>query len=361
VMLNVARYWQVMGFCSIVLLISSCGNGQRTVKFYNWSYFIPDHVLYDFERETGINIEMDTYESNDQMYSTLRSGVKTYDVTVPSGDFVAIMKREGMLQPLQKADIPNFGNLSQDILAYVDFDPGNVYSIPYAVSVTGLNVNTKYVTEYEESWSLLGREDLWGRTSSKTDTRELLGNALKYLGYSANSTDPLEINEARDFVLTWKEHIEFDDEGYDVSFVAEENWVVHGFPEAVLTALDGDTEHYVFVMPKEGGLIYLDNMVVLANAQNTAEAHEWMNYILRLDVHAAIMDEFWYPTLMPDAQSLRKVVAPYTVADLFENNYEFRADVGSAAGELYMRAWADIMDLFRWSALIEMHANEVRA
>jgi spermidine/putrescine transport system substrate-binding protein len=356
--LSVVRQWRIgFFFVILVLLSSSCRGRHREVAFYNWSYFIPDQVLLQFERETGINVDMDTYESNEQMYAMLRSGRKLYDVAVPSGDFVSIMIREGMLRPLQKLDIPNFRNFTSEILAHADFDPGNIYSAPYAVSITGLNINTDYVTDYEHSWSLLGREDLLGRTSMKTDTRELIGNALKYLGYSANTTDPFEISEARNFVYTLLDRVKLDDQYYDTNFINGESWVVHGFPEAVLTVLEGDTAHYDFVMPKEGGLIYLDSMVILEKARHPKEAHELINYILSLEVHATIMDEFWYPTLMPDAQYFRKVAAPYTIEDLFENNYEFRKDVGSVAGNLYSKAWADIMGIFRWDGLIDIHAG----
>lgn len=102
-------------------------------------------MLTDFRRETGIRVHLDTYDSNDTMYAKLLTQSANYDVVVPSGDYVSMMIAQGMLQPLDKSLLPNFANFNADILSYIDFDPGNVYSVPYALGATGINVNTNMV------------------------------------------------------------------------------------------------------------------------------------------------------------------------------------------------------------------------
>jgi spermidine/putrescine transport system substrate-binding protein len=349
-----AKRWGLMGLVVSTLLValSSCAGDREVINLFNWTYFIPDQVLTNFERESGIHVRLDTYDSNDSMYAKLRSGNANYDIAVPSGDFVSMMIAERMIQPLDRQLLSNFDNLDPEILTYTNFDPGNVYSVPYALGATGINVNAQHVPDgsYSASWSIFERTDLARRMTLLNDTRDLLGVALKYLGYSANSTNALEIEQARDHIIEkWKPNVlKFDDEMFGKDFASGNTWVAHGFPEVVLKELESerDFENYRFVLPAQGGLIYLDNMVILADAPQPELAHQLINYILRLDVHAFIMDEFWYPTLMPAAQNLRTVQPPYTIEELFANNYELRANIGDAVS-LYTNAWNTIMQVSR--------------
>lgn len=330
----------------MMIVLTSCGAGGPTVHFYNWTYFTPDQVLIDFRRETGIRVILDTYDSNDTMYARLRAGGSLYDVVVPSGDFVSMMINQGMLQPLNHELLPNMANFDPRYLEFSTFDPGNVYSVPYAIGTTGININTARVPEFESSWNIFERSDLHRRMTLMNDSRDVLGGALRYLGFSANSTSLEEINAARDHIIErWRPNLlRFDAEMFGKDFASGNTWVAHGFPEVVLKELEGDAAiaNYHFALPREGGLIYLDNMVVLANAPNPLYAHELINFILRADVHATIMDEFWYPTLMPAAAPLRRVQPPYTIEQLLENNFEFRANVGDAV-VYYTQAWNRIM------------------
>lgn len=332
----------------ILVVLSSCGGGEerRSVNLFNWTYFTPDHVLANFRKETGIKVILDTYDGNDSMYAKLRSGNANYDVVVPSGDFVSMMIEQKMLQPLEKEKLPNFSNFDSKVLSYIHFDPGNVYSVPYALGATGINVNTEKVSFVPHSWKIFERSDLARRMTLMNDTRDVIGGALKYLGYSANSTNVEEINQAKDLIIErWKPNIlKFDAEMFGKDFASGNTWIAQGFPEVVLKELEGtrSLDNFNFILPEEGGLIYLDNMVILADAPNPNFAHELINYILRLDVHALIMDEFWYPSLMPQAESYRSVRAPYTIDQLFANNYELRANVGDAV-TYYTQAWNAIM------------------
>ncbi|NIZ40128.1 extracellular solute-binding protein [Entomospira entomophila] len=338
----------LIGLIATLGALSSCGAGKdrQVVNLFNWTYFIPDQVLYDFRNETGIHVQLDTYDGNDTMYAKLLSGNANYDVVVPSGDFVSLMIEQNMLQPLHKELLPNFRHFDPMILTYITFDPGNVYSVPYALGATGININTGKVSEFEASWRIFEREDLARRMTLMNDTRDVIGGALKYLGYSANSTNPDEINQARDHIIRyWKPNIlKFDAEMFGKDFATGNTWIAQGFPEVVMKELEGSEafKNHHFALPKEGGLIYLDNMAILADAPHPDLAHQLINYILRLDVHAFIMDEFWYPTLMPEAEALRRVAVPYSIEGLFANNYEFRENVGDAV-TYYTQAWNVIM------------------
>jgi spermidine/putrescine transport system substrate-binding protein len=354
------KFKQIKTSCTVlfILILASCGRRDQAVKLYNWSEFMPSAVLIAFEQEHGIQVEETFYETNEEMYSMLRSGAQRPDIAVPTGDFASIMLRNGMLQVIDKTEIPNFKNFLPDVLTHADFDPYHSYSIPYAVSTTGININTMYVQDYENSWAMFQRPELYGRMSVKTDPRELIGNALKFLGYSANTQDTREIIEARDFIIDeWRGRVVFDTLEYASNFALGEIWVEHGHPESIAYDLDGDLTYHSFVIPKEGGLVYMDSFVLMADAKNVANAHKLINHILRLDMHVLIMDEFWYPVLMEGAREQRTTQNFYDIDDLMKNNYEFRADVGSAITH-YNRAWADIMEVFRWDPLIAMHNRD---
>lgn len=327
-----------------LILLASCQQKEK-LYLYNWTYFIPDETIFRFEKEFNVRVILDTYDGNDTMYAKLKAGNAAFDIAVPSGDYVSIMAKQGMLAELDKSLLPNFAEINPEILSYIDFDPGNRYSVPYALGATGININTNYVPEYEESWSIFSREDLKNRMTLMNDTRDVLGGALRYLGYSANSVNRNEIQAAKEQVLRWKPNLlKFDAESFGKDFAAKNTWIAQGFPEVVLKELESEADRaaYRFAAPKEGGLLYLDNMVILNNAPHKELAHTFINYILRPETHAFIMDEFYYPTILPAADPLRQVQAPYSIADLFAKNYEFRKDIGEA-NSLYVEAWNEIL------------------
>jgi spermidine/putrescine transport system substrate-binding protein len=117
------------------------------------------------------------------MFAKLKAGGANYDLCFPSGDYVSIMIKEGMLAKIDKSALKNYGNIAPDVLAKSDFDPGNEYSIPYYMGAAGVAVNKTKVPEYERSWSIFARKDLAGKMIMLDDMREVLGDALKYLGY----------------------------------------------------------------------------------------------------------------------------------------------------------------------------------
>jgi len=326
-----------------VFFLAGCGGSAvKKLNVYNWTYYIPDEVLDGFKTEFGVELVYDTYDSNEVMYAKLKAGASGYDIVFPSQDFIPLMIAEGLVQPLNKSLIPSFSGIDPAVLAKNSFDPGNVYSAPYSFGVTAIVYWKDKVPNVNNSWSILSRPELKGRVALMDDMREVLGGALKFLGYSVNTTSPQEIELAKDLVNNqWKPNVvKFDTDILGKGFASQEFWVAFGYPENVIGELDeADKDKVAFFIPKEGGAMYLDSMMILKDAKNVETAHQFINYILRPEVYAKIMDAYGYTGVVPAHREFRAEDPWYTTADL--PNHEYRLDVGDKI-ELYNKAWDQI-------------------
>jgi spermidine/putrescine transport system substrate-binding protein len=185
-----------------MILLAGCGSGSdNTLNVYNWTYYIADDVIQDFEKEFGAKVQYDTYSSNEELYAKLKSGATGYDIVFPSGDYVSIMIQEQMVEKLDKSKIPNFQYIDPMVISKIKFDAGNLYSVPYFMGAAGISVNKTQVKNYDHSWKIFDQAALKGRMTMLDDMREVLGGALKSLGYSVNSTNPAELEAAKQVVL----------------------------------------------------------------------------------------------------------------------------------------------------------------
>ncbi len=308
------------GMLLLVILLAGCGNreaGKGTgaaasgksggkLFIYNWTYYIPEDVIRDFEKEYGATVVYDVFASNEEMYAKLKAGGSGYDVVFPSGDYVSIMIAEGMAVELDLSRIPNFQHIDEGVREKITFDPGNRYSVPYMMGAAGIAVNTRLVPEYEKSWNIFARKDLADRMTMLDDMREVLGAALMYLGYSVNSVDPAELEQAKKVVLTWRDQIlKFDAESFAKGFASEEFFVVQGYAENVFLEYDeakrGEVDYFI---PREGGPMYMDSMMILKGARNEKLAYSFIDFIHRPEIYARIADYLMLPSINRAARSL---------------------------------------------------------
>lgn len=331
-------------FLSILVVSCQTGGPKKRVNLYIWTYYIPDHILTLFTEETGIQVVYDTYDSNETMYAKMATGNAGFDVTVPSGDFVSIMIEQDMLAPIQHDQIPNFLKIDPKILDLNYFDRGNRYSIPYFVGASGLNINTKEVPDYVSTWGIFNDAALKNRMTMLNDMREAMGAALKFLGYSVNSRKEKELLQAQQVLMDWKKNLlKFDAETFGKDFASENIYVAQGYPEVVVKELDPkEREHYRFVLPKEGGPMYIDSFVILKDSKNIPEAQTLINFILRPDIYAQIADEFYYPSLIPEATALQKEKPFYQVDELIAKGFEFKNDLGKDISR-YNQLWEEVL------------------
>ena len=330
-------------FLLLALIAIGCQkkSAQEKLFIYNWTYYIPEDVLRDFEKEFKVGIVYDMYASNEEMFTKLKAGGTGYDIVFPSGDYVSIMAHEGMLEPIDKAKVPNFANLDPTILAKIIFDKGNQYSVPYMLAASGIAVNKSKVKDYERSWRIFERADLKGRMTMLDDMREVMGAALKTLGYSLNTSNPEELAAAKKMVLSWKENLQkFDAESFSKAFAAGEFFVVHGYAENIFLEYDKARRAEVdFFIPKEGGPMYMDSMIILKDAKHKELAYTFMNYIHRPEVYARIVDFLMLPSVNVKARDLAKVKPNYAIDDLLR--CEFKEDLGPNL-EAFNKVWQEI-------------------
>jgi len=327
---------------TMALVLSACGGAAEKLYLFNWIYYIPDDVIEDFTKETGIKVIVDSYASNEEMYNKIVAGGSGYDLVVPSGDYVSIMIAEGLLEPIDKTKLANFGNLDPAAIARIGFDVGNTHSVPYMMGAAGVSVNTTKVSGYEHSWNIFDRSDLQGRMTMLDDMREVLGAALKSLGYSVNDPDPAHLEQARVVVERWKPNlVKFDAEAFAKSFASGEFWVVQGYAENVFLeypeAKRGDVD---FFFPKEGTPMYMDSLCILKGSKHAVQAYKFIDYILRPDVAARIADYLMIPSPNVPARALMKVTPNYQFDEL--TNCEFKEDLGQETLKLYNDVWRRI-------------------
>ena len=325
-----------------VLAVSLISCGKPKLHIYNWSYYTPESVIEQFEKEFNVRIVLDEYASNEEMYTKLKTGGGGYDIVFPTQDYVSIMIRQGMLEKLDKSLLPNLKNIDPIIFKKITYDPDMDYSVPYFWGAAGIIVNTDKVPNYEESWSIFGRSDLRGRMTMLDDIREVMGSALIYLGYSLNSKNPAEITAARDLVNNqWKPNIvKFDAETFGKGYANGEFWVVHCYAEMVFEEIMDNEQlmrDTVFFIPPQGGTAYIDSMCILKGSKNVELAHKFIDFIHRPEIYAEFCDEFGFPsTVNVPARRLKTGPSWFQAEQIIDA--ELKHDLGDAL-ELYNDAW----------------------
>ena len=325
------------------LLWIGTGYAEDNLVIYNWSEYLPQQVIDQFTEETGIDIQYATYDSNEAMYAKVKTVQgEGYDLLVPSTYYVDRMRREGLLQKLDKSRLSNFGNLNPRLLNQ-PYDPDNNYSIPYLWGTTGIAINTDRV----DPDKVVAWEDLWDSSYENkllllNDVREVFSMGLKTLGYSANSTNEEEIRAAYEKLAQLMPNVRvFNAESPKDLFLAEEvilgmNW--NG--EVYMANQENPSIRYIY--PKEGVTVWMDNFVLSKRAKNVDAAYQFIDFILRPDIAKIITEEIGYTSpnleavkLLPESLRNNRIVYP-TEEDL--KNAEFQTDVGQSL-PVYEKYW----------------------
>ena len=273
------------------------------LNMYNWSEYIDEELLEQFGQEYGVDWTLDTYDSNEAMQPIIAAGNSGYDLIVPSDYMVTILIASGNIMRLDLDAIPNRSNISADF-DNLSYDPHGAYSVPYQWGTTGLGVNTAVVgTDFDRSWGLIfdpAIADAYaGRISLLNDPRETMGAALKYLGYSLNTTDEGELDEAKELVRSTRDRLAaFNTDSADELLTGGETVIGHGYSGDMFTQfLETDNpDDYVYFVPREGGTRWIDNMAVVFDAQSPCTTHTFINFMLRADVGAALSNYNYYST-----------------------------------------------------------------
>lgn len=269
----------------LLVLCCGCGKGNKTLKLYNWGEYMGDNLISDFEKQYDCKVIVELFDSNETMYTKICAG-DTYDVLVPSDYMIERLKREDMLQKLDRSKITNFDNLA-DAVKGLPYDPENEYSIPYFWGNVGIvynhnNVPTELVEE--QGFEIFRNTDYKGRTYFYDSERDSFMVALKALGYSSNTQDENEINEAYEWLVkmaTTMEPTYVTDEVIDgMTEGYKDLAIVYSGDAASILAENSDMS---YSMPSTGTNLWSDAMVIPKNAENPELANEFINYVLSYD------------------------------------------------------------------------------
>ena len=316
---------------------------NKTLYLFNWTYYTPDSVIAQFEKEFGVDVKIDSYASNEEMFAKLLAGAYGYDIVFPSQDYTAIMIKLGMLEKIDLTKIPNNIYVNPEVLKKATYDPTMKYSVPYYMGAAGVAVNKTKVANYDKSWDIFARTDLKGRMCMMDDMREVIGDALAFLGKPVNSLDDADLYAAERLIADkWKPNlVKFDAEGFGKSFASGDFWVVQGYAEAVFAEVPENKWGNVdFFIPKEGGPLYIDSMCILKGARNYDLALEFINFILRPEIYAQFLDTFHFPSSVNlKAGEFQKTPTLYTSEAL--ENCQIKEDLAEGL-EKYNTLWQKI-------------------
>ena len=276
---------------------------ERMVNVYNWSDYIDPKVMEDFTRETGIKVRYDTFDSNEVLETKLLAGKSGYDVVVPTGYFLERQIKAGVFQKLDKSKLSNIGNVWPEIARRLAiYDPGNQYAVNYMWGTTGIGYNAGKAKEILagaalDSWDFAFKPEAIAKFKDcgvymLDSADDILSAALKYLNLDPNTKDAAEFERAADVVAKVRPHVrKFHSSEYLNALAGGEICLVVGWSGDIKQAQKRAAEakngvEVGYAIPKEGAQMFFDNLAIPRDARNVAEAHEFINYLLRPEVAA---------------------------------------------------------------------------
>lgn len=306
--------------------------GSNVLKLYLPGEYLGENVISDFEKQYGVRVIVENFDSNEMMYTKLMAGDR-YDVIIPSDYMIERLMNEDFLQPLDKSMIPNMENMSDAVLG-MSYDPDNTYSIPYFWGSVGLVYNHENVDPAvieSEGWEILRNTDYAGHIYIYDSERDSFMMAFKALGYSMNTEDPNEINDAYEWLLQMNNTM-------SPVYVTDEviDGMMNGYKDiAVVYSGDAavvldENEDMSFYMPSQGTNIWCDAMVIPQNAENPKLAHEFINYMLTYEAAFDNTETVGYTS--PNAEVFEEMTSS---EDLYADNAAYLPRSGYDKDEMF--------------------------
>jgi spermidine/putrescine transport system substrate-binding protein len=274
------------------------GGGSKTLTISNWDQYTPEDLIPSFEKETGIKVKLVKHATNEEVLGKLEAANGGgFDIVFVSGPFAESLRKRGWAAEIDHSKVPNLKNLYPEA-AELPYDPGNKHSVPYTWGTTGLCYRSDKVKGTPDSWRdlLEPAPELEGKTTMLSTDRWLLLPALKALGYSANTTDEAELEEARDLLLKTKDTLlAYDDTTFYSKLVSGEAHLVEAWDGWCNYGIAED-DRIKFVVPKEGSDLWADTMVVLESSENKDAAMKFIDHVLKPENGKAIVELLTYNT-----------------------------------------------------------------
>ena len=289
----------VLAFILALPVLSGCGGKEENVlRVYNWGDYIEEGMVKKFEKETGIKVLYDEFNTNEDMYPRIEADPSLYDVICPSDYMVEKMIEKDLLQELDYSKLTNKDNIgAQYYKALSDYvDPGNKYMIPYTWGTVGILYNTTLVDDPVTSWTILWDEKYAGSILMQDSVRDAFMVAEEIKGYSINTTDPKELEECMELLREQYPRVK----GYVVDEVRDK---MVACDTALSVCYSGEyleakrlNPDLAYVIPDEGSNMWYDGWVITKGAKNVDAAHKWIDFLLRADIAAENFDYLTYPT-----------------------------------------------------------------
>ncbi|WP_095186924.1 polyamine ABC transporter substrate-binding protein [Pseudomonas sp. Irchel 3E19] len=334
-----------------------------TVHIYNWSDYIGETTLADFQKDTGIKPVYDVFDSNETLEGKLLAGRTGYDVVVPSNHFLGKQIKAGAFQKLDKSQLPNYSNLDPALLKRLEQnDPGNLYAVPYLWGTNGIGYNVDKVkaglgVDKIDSWGVLFEPENIKKLQScgvafLDSADEMMPTVLNYLGLNANSTNPEDYAKATDKLLAVRPYVTyFHSSKYIGDLANGDICVAIGFSGDIFQAKNRAAEakkgvNIAYTVPKEGGALWFDMLAIPKDSSNVKQAHAFINYLLKPEVIAQVSDYVGYANPNPGAdklmeQSIRTDASVYPPQAVIDKAY-VSIELPPNIQRLMTRSWTKV-------------------
>jgi len=266
---------------------------SKELNLFMWTEYMPPDMQECFELVYGITVNRDEYSSNEEMYAKLAAGGSAYDLVLPTDYIISPMLRQNLLQELDHTKLPNLVNMDSNYMDF-EFDPGNKYSIPYQAGTDAIVVNTEKVDNPPKAWADLWNPEYAGRMVFLDDSRVVIGFTLLTLGYDINTTDPAQLQEAKEKLMELIPNVKlFDSDSPKTALIAGDvDLGIAWTGEAFTAHQENPAIEYVY--PAEGATIWQDNWTMPADAPHPDAAYAWLNYTMQGDIFWMMLRDFPY-------------------------------------------------------------------
>jgi spermidine/putrescine transport system substrate-binding protein len=319
--------------------VADLGPIEKELHIYNWSDYIAEDTVRNFEKEFGVQVTYDTYESNEEMVAKLQAGASGYDIVVPSGYIIPVMVAIELVAPIDQRYVTNLNNISP-IFRNLPADPGNRHTVPWQWGTSGIAYRADRVNTPIDSWAVFQDTQYAKKMTMMDDGREVIGSQLRYRGHSLNSTNPAELARAKADSIAAKKNLKaYISAPVKAQLISGDVWISQLWNGDTIQA-QAEQPSLGYVIPKEGCTIWADSMCVPRRARNKRAAHEWMNYVLRPEVGAAVSDATGYGT--PNAAAVRLMKSPVPYPSETElTRLEYQVDLGKDTAT-WDQIWTEI-------------------
>lgn len=339
----------ILSTCLLItgLFFVGCSkNYSEEISFFNYGENIDEETIKEFEKQYGIKVNIETFDDMETMYQKVNNSGVTYDVILVSDALMLRMIKNNLVQELNKDNIPNISQMDEEYLN-LDIDPGNKYSVPYMFGTVGLIYNKDVIKEDVDSWDILWDEKYKNKIFMFDTYRDTIGVALKKLGYSLNSENPKEIEEAKELLLKQRNLVDpiyGVDNGTTMIPAGESDinmiWSGEGLN------LQDEYPNLRYVVPKEGANLWIDSLCIPYNAKNVSGAEKFINFVSDKESALRIADEIGYTTPNKEArleqpEEVRNNPNAYMTKEIMDR-CEIYIDLPKDVKKIYDNAWVEI-------------------